>query len=109
MTTIDTIITGTVGAAPMPAAVVRPSSRTAAVLMAPTAAPFQGTGPSCDATGLVVRPWELAPTGTRVRSVGTAAQQHTSDFSGNAAPTGGYAERTASSTPGAQPPRAPLS
>ena len=78
--------TGAAGTAPIPAAVVRASSRGGAVQLAPTAAPQHGTGLLS-----AVRPW--AP-----------------DLTGTSAPcTAGHAERTTSSTPGAQPPRDPLS
>jgi hypothetical protein len=99
MISIDMTTTGAAGAAPMPAAVVRPSLRDGAVLLAPTSAPEQGTGLPCTAS--VVRPWELSLAVGFAGARGTAVQ-HTTGFAG-------YAERTTSSTPGAQPPRDLLS
>ncbi len=102
MISTDTFVTGAAGAAPMPAAVVRPSRLRGVVALAPTAAPFQGTGLPCSGTTSAVRPWAPSPAGNRDGS-------HRTDVSGAAAPTGGYAQRTASTTPGALPPRALLS
>lgn len=79
MISTDTFVTGAAGAAPMPAAVVRPSRLRGVVAMAPTAAPFQGTGLPCSGTTSVVRPWAPSPAGTRDGS-------HRTDVSGAAAP-----------------------
>ena len=89
MSSIDITMTGAAGAAPTPAAV----ALGAVFLQAPTAAPFQGTGLPCSGTPAVVRPWASSPAGGRF------AAEHGAD----------YAQRTTSSTPGAQPPRDPLS
>ncbi len=90
MISTDMTVTGAAGAAPTPAAVVRPGLRGGDVLTAPTAAPFQGSGLPA------VRPWTSAfATGTALR---------TRDFTvGDAAGLAGYAEHTPSTTPGAPP------
>jgi hypothetical protein len=103
MTSTDMTITGAAGAAPTPAAVVRPSSRDAVVLLAPTAAPFQGTGLPCTAVPAVARPWAPSPAGGRF------AAEHRTDRVGDATRDADHAQRTTSSTPGAQPPRGLLS
>jgi hypothetical protein len=99
----DVTTTGAAGAAPMPAVVVRPSSRGGAVQLAPTAAPHQGSGLPAD-----VRPWAPGLIGSSTTCT-RAALRPADAFAGDAADTAGYAERTTSSTPGAQPPRDPLS
>ena len=106
MISTDITTTGAAGAAPMPAFVVRPCLRDGVVAIAPTAAPEQGTGLPVTRTALggspAVRPWEPV-------LAGTAVFEHITDVFGGVAGNGGYAQRTDSSTPGAQPPRAPLS
>ena len=105
MISTDVTITGAAGAAPMPAVVVRPSLRGGTVRLAPTAAPHHGTGLPAD-----VRPWAPGLTGTSAPCTRAAQRTRPADaFAGDAADTAGYAERTTSSTPGAQPPRDPLS
>ena len=135
MISIAITTTGAAGAAPMPAFVVRPYFADGLVAIAPTSAPQHGTG--LPATGSAVRagawfadagiggafggttfggtmfagtpvvcdpavrPWEPVLAGTTVL-------EHT-DVIGDTARNGGHAQRTDSSTPGAQPPREPLS
>jgi hypothetical protein len=126
MISIDVTTTGAAGAAPMPAFVVRPSLRDGLVAIVPTPAPQHGSGlPAVGSTGLpgarfargafggtsfagtpiacdpAVRPWEPV-------LAGTTALEHT-DVTGDIARKGGYAQRTDSNTPGAQPPGGPLS
>ncbi len=93
---ISTVMTttGAAGAAPTPAAVVR-SARDAVVLLAPTNAPLRGTGLPCSGTPAVARPWAIAPAGGRF------ATELSTDAPRYAEP----AQRTTSSTPGAQSPR----
>jgi hypothetical protein len=101
----DVTTTGAAGATPMPAVVVPPSLRGGTVRLAPIAAPHHGTGLPVD-----VRPWASDLTGTSAPRTGAALRTRPADaFAGGAAGTAGYAERTTSSTPGAQPPRDPLS
>lgn len=106
MSSTDTTSTGAAGVAPMPAFVVRPCLREGAVATAPPAAPEQGTG--LPATGTTVggrpalRPWEPV-------LAGTAVLAHTARVFGGATGNGGYAQRIDSTTPGDQPPGAPLS
>jgi hypothetical protein len=127
MISTDFTSTGAAGAAPMPVFVVRPSRRDGVVAIAPSAAPQQGTGlPAAGSTGLAeARFARVAFTGTAFAGVvvggnpavrpwapvtgATTVLERTTDVIGHAARTGGYAQRTDSSTPGAQPPRDPVS
>ena len=118
MGSTDTFTTGAAGAAPSPAAVVRPSRCDRLVGIASTAAPLQGTGLTWTraAGGMepavsVVRPWDLPLFGTGVAAGtnGTAVLERTTVSTGVPAVLGGYAHRIASTTPGALPPRDPLS
>ena len=106
MISTDITTTGAAGAAPMPVFVVRPCLRDGVVAIAPTAAPEQGTGLPATGTTVggspAVRRWEPELAGTTVL-------EHTTDVFGDAARHGGYAQRIDSSTPGTQPPGAPLS
>jgi hypothetical protein len=102
MISTELFSTGAAGAAPLPA-VVCPSRPTGAVALAPTAAPLQGTGLPIGARS-VARPW--APSVADVRFAGA---QRTDAFGDAARPAGDAERTTTSSTPGAQPPRAPLS
>ena len=91
MISTDMTVTGAAGAAPTPAAVVRPCRRGGDVLHAPTAASFQRSG-----LPTAVRPW------TTAFEAGTALR--TRDFAlGDAAALAGYAEHNVSNTPGAPP------
>jgi len=91
MISTDLYVTGAAGAAPTPAAVVRPSQRGGDVLHAPTAAPFQGSG-----LPAAVRPWAAAfEAGSALRTRDLVV--------GDAAGLAGYAEHTPSDTPGAPP------
>ena len=112
MGSTDTFTTGAAGAAPSPAVVVRPSRCVGWVAVAPAAAPAQGTGlSSAGAFGgmrpatPVVRPWD----GPLTREPGRAVLQHATEPTGLAAVSSGYAQRIASTAPGAEPPRDPLS
>ena len=109
MGSTDTFTTGAAGVAPLPAAVVRPSRCDGWVAVAPAAAPARGTGlPSTGgmrpATS-AVRPWGRPSTG----EPGIARLELVADDTGVPAFLGGYAQRTTSTAPGAQPPRDPLS
>ena len=109
MGSTDTFTTGAAGVAPLPAAVVRPSRCDGWVAVAPAAAPARGTrlpisGGMRPATP-AVRPWDRTSTG----EPGIARLELVTDFAGVPAFLGGYAQRTTSTTPGAQPPRDPLS
>lgn len=97
MGSTDTFAIGAAGATPMPAAVVRPSRTGGWLAIAPATAPLRGTGLPAAGTVLVAR------------ERGTEVSLHANGSFG-APVTGGYAERTTTSTtPGAQPPRDPLS
>ena len=109
MGSTDTFTTGAAGVAPLPAAVVRPSRCDGWVAVAPAAAPARGTG--LPSTGGMrpatsdVRPWGRPSTA----EAGIARLEHVTNSTGVPALLGGYAQRTTSTAPGAQPPRDPLS
>lgn len=109
MGSTDTSTNGAAGAAPLPAAVVRPSRCDGWAAVAPAAAPAQGTGLSSSggmrSATPVVRPWGRPLTG----EPGIAVLAHDIDSTGVPAFLGGYAERATSTAPGALPPRDPLS
>ena len=109
MGSTDTFTTGAAGGAPLPAAVVRPSRCDGWVAVAPAAAPARGTGLPTSAgmrpATSAVRPWDRPFTA----EPGIARLEHVTDSAGVPVLLGGYAQRTTSTAPGAQPPRGHLS
>ncbi len=86
-------LTGTAGASPMPAVVVRPYASRGVVRTAPAAAPLDGTGLPFDGPSATVRLW--------VPVAGTTGAGASIEL----LPTGGFAAQHTSSTPGDLPPR----
>ncbi|MGY1751354.1 hypothetical protein [Modestobacter sp. SYSU DS0511] len=108
MNSTDFVVTGLGVVAPEPAAAVCATAWTErAVLMAPTAAPFQGTGlPAVRLRGLLSGA-DATPKRTGAR-YGTDAHLIAPTRTGLAA-TGVPAQRATSTTPGDLPPEDPLS
>ena len=104
MSSIDITMTGAAGAAPTPAVVVRRSVGAVVAGMVRPIAPQDGTGLSV--TGTTLRPWSPAGVALDGTGVRTPIKHSAVTVRGGDAP---IAFPTTSSTPGALPPRDPLS